>query len=86
MQAKCHFQCKGRDAEGQEVLAVPVPVVLTFEQCNLNTVFELSVNCRYGHGQRCFASHPHTDKVGEGVLCPYARTIGHIWPKRPGSA
>lgn len=36
------------------------------------------VKCPYntgGHGQRCKASHPEVDKVGDGVLCPYALDI-----------
>lgn len=36
------------------------------------------VKCKYntgGHGQRCKASHPDTDKVGEGIICPYSFDI-----------
>lgn len=83
LQLYCHFNCKGRDKYGQEVLTESVPVILEFQQCNLESIFTTSVECRWrtgGHGQRCFASHPNSDKVGEGVPCAYVTSIG--WPKR----
>jgi hypothetical protein len=84
MKAECYFECKGRDAAGQEVLSSAVPVLLYFEQCDSRGVFQTSVKCQYitgGHGQRCFASHPGKEKVGPGVRCPYVTSVG--WVEEP---
>ena len=78
---ECHFpiQCRGRDAEGREVLAEPVSVdVLVYQSPGVETSISLSPTCQYrtgGHGQRCKASHPTVDKVGEGVTCPYSADL-----------
>jgi hypothetical protein len=74
------IQCFGRNSEGEKVFRLPVQVEVKVSQSSGNeTDIFVSVNkCQYntgGHGQRCKASHPEIDKVGEGVLCPYAIDI-----------
>lgn len=68
--------CKGRDASGQEVLQEPVAVDFLVRVLENRMTVAMSVNCPHntgGHGQRCKASHPSVDKVGEeGISCPYA--------------
>jgi hypothetical protein len=76
----CIFQirCRGRKAPGVEVLKRPVNVKLEVRQRGDGVL--LSVRCKHNtgsHGQRCKASHPNVDKVGEGVLCPYSLDIPH---------
>lgn len=43
------------------------------------------VDCPYntgGHGQRCKASHPHSDKFEEGVHCPYSFDLPYAFDIR----
>lgn len=71
--------CYGRDFTGNNVLSLPVRAKVKVSQPYGNeTDILLSVQCEFntgGHGQRCKASHPGLDKVGDGVLCPYAIDI-----------
>ena len=73
------IQCRGRDRHGNEVLKKPVAVTVVAHQHSGDFQnIHLDVECPYitgGHGQRCKASHPNTDKVGEGVGCPYSVDI-----------
>ena len=68
--------CKGRDKYRKEVLEEGVEVTVTMFQGYGSNIISSSVNdCPYNtgaHGQRCKASHPEQDKVGEGVGCPYS--------------
>ena len=83
------IRCKGRNAARKEVLPEPVYVIVTIAQPaeNENDIF-LSVECPHntgGHGQRCKASHPEIDKVGDGIACPYAVDIPYAsdnWHKQ----
>jgi len=71
-------ECKGRNEAGDEVLATPVSVEVEISRRPGSNMISSNVNCPYntgGHGQRCRASHPKTDKVGEGVGCPYSFDI-----------
>ncbi len=67
--------CKGRDAAGQEVLAEPVLAEVSVSHRTGSSIISLDVRCPHNtgsHGQRCKASHPGKDKVGDGVACCYA--------------
>lgn len=69
--------CRGRTWTGEPALAEPVeanvrlgrdmgwsmPACCCYVSCPHNTG---------GNGQGCGASHPSSDKEGEGVLCPFA--------------
>ena len=71
---KCRFACHGRNAFGDRALTLPEQAELT-QRCGMETGFSASVDCPHntgGHGQRCKASHPDVDKVGQGVGCPYS--------------
>ncbi len=73
------IKCCGRNAQGGPVLKEPILVTI---RLRYNSDFASSMvtsepkNCPHntgGHGQRCRASHPlGLDKVGDGVLCPFA--------------
>jgi len=72
----CQIKCLGRRAPGIPALREPVDAVVHIRQAG-NSI-SLDVNCIYntgGHGQRCKASHPNVDKVGDGVFCAYAVDI-----------
>ena len=71
-------ECKGRNEIGDEVLATPVNVEVEIYKIRGGNLISSDVECPYntgGHGQRCKASHPEVDKVGEGVGCPYSFDI-----------
>jgi hypothetical protein len=74
------IQCRGRDSVRKEVLTEAVQVeICVSKSAGNNTSISLSVRkCPFntgGHGQRCKASHPAVDKVGEGIFCAYAVDI-----------
>ena len=70
------IQCRGRDEQGKEVLKEPIDVkVKIYKSPGISMICSDVSSCQYntgGHGQRCKASHPDKDKVGDGVNCPYA--------------
>jgi hypothetical protein len=78
------FRCHGRDAEGNETLDEPVPVVLEFYQNPLKSSFTSQVQCQFvtgGHAQRCRASHQDYEdcnKHGQKVYCPYVTSLGWV--------
>ena len=72
------IKCKGRNEIGDEVLNNSTKVEIEIHKRPGSNTISSYVNCPYntgGHGQRCKASHPHVDKVGEGVICPYSFDI-----------
>jgi hypothetical protein len=72
------IKCKGRNEEGEEVLKEPVDVKIEIYMHQGSSMISSNVTCPYntgGHGQRCKASHPGVDKVGEGVTCSYSFDI-----------
>jgi hypothetical protein len=75
------FNCLGRNARREPVLTRPVSVILSVNQWGRNQdQFSVGVTCPHntgGHGHRCNASHPGTDKVGDGIPCAYAVDIPH---------
>jgi hypothetical protein len=75
-------ECKGRNEYGREVLAEPEKVDVRVSKDPFSERLSIvPVDCKYnsgGHGQRCTASHPGIDKVGDGVLCPYSVDIPHV--------
>ena len=78
-------RCKGRDSEGEEVLCTAVKAEVKISQGPDSDMISSSVYCKYntgGHGQRCKASHPKVDKVGEGVGCPYSFDIPYALEKK----
>lgn len=78
-------RCKGRDANGNEALTEAVGACVQITKSAESNMLSSTVNCRYntgGHGQRCKASHPEVDKVGEGVGCPYSFDIPYALEKR----
>jgi len=71
-----HRKCNGRNEDGKKVFekAIDIQVVFCTYKENDKSILN-KVNCTYiagGHNQRCKASHPKVDKLGKGVLCPYA--------------
>lgn len=68
--------CRGRTLVGEPVLDKPVEVSVRLYRSPDTSECCCDVSgCPHntgGHGQRCKASHPWTDKVGDGVLCPFA--------------
>ena len=72
------IRCKGRDENGNDVLEKAVNVVILVRKSPSSDTISTEVRCPYntgGHGQRCKASHPRSDKVGDGVGCPYSLDI-----------
>ena len=72
------IECKGRNEIWDEVLDIPVSVKVEIHKSPRSNMISSNVECPYntgGHGQRCKASHPKVDKVGEGVGCPYSFDI-----------
>lgn len=69
-------KCYGRTMIGEPVLVESVEVdVRLYRSPNTDMCCCDVSGCPHntgGHGQRCKASHPWTDKVGDGVLCPFA--------------
>ncbi|HLC81273.1 MAG TPA: hypothetical protein VJH68_01325 [Candidatus Nanoarchaeia archaeon] len=68
------IECKGRNEVGDEVLDTPVSVKVEIHKSSGSNMISSNAECPYntgGHGQRCKASHPDVDKIGEGVGCPY---------------
>lgn len=88
---KVDITCKGRDMEGKEALEEGIPVVISIRPrkppivLNAEIVVE-PVRCPYntgGHGQRCKASHPGQDKVGNGVFCPFSFDYPYVLEGNP---
>jgi hypothetical protein len=69
-------KCYGRTLIGKPALTEPVEVDVRLYRSPDTDTCCCDVNgCPHntgGHGQRCKASHQGTDKVGDGVLCPFA--------------
>ncbi|HJX06177.1 MAG TPA: hypothetical protein VJ461_05690 [Candidatus Nanoarchaeia archaeon] len=75
------IECKGRDANGKDVLKNPVKALAKIYKRPGSSELSSLVECQYntgGHGHRCKASQPEADKVGEGVTCPYSFDIPHV--------
>jgi hypothetical protein len=65
--------CKGRMPNRKDALNEPVEAKITV--CQFGIAIIMNVKCPYNtgdQGQRCKASHPEVDKLGEGVICPYS--------------
>ncbi len=79
------IQCRGRGFQGEEVLDKPIAVIVELD--NSDVMISVGPNdCPFntgGHGQRCKASHPHQDKVGAGVGCPFSFDYPYC-AERPG--
>jgi len=74
MSACFPIRCKGRDEERKEVLDKPVDVKVNISKI-ADRYISFDVDCPYNtgaHGQRCKASHPGVDKIGEGITCAYS--------------
>lgn len=86
---RIRLKCRGRNAEGKPALEKPVNVVVDMVGSNqeaLNNIATNIVVCRHntgGHGHRCKASHPNVNKVGEGVLCPFAFDYPYVTEGNP---
>jgi hypothetical protein len=75
MSASFQIECRGRNERREKVLKDPVRVEVTVSQSPGSNMIGSTVKCPYntgGHGDRCKASHPDRDKVGDGISCPYA--------------
>ncbi len=71
-------KCRGRNDLGEEVLKDSVNVEVKIHTSPGSNIISSNVRCQYntgGHGQRCKATHPNVDKVGEGIGCPYSLDI-----------
>jgi hypothetical protein len=74
------IECRGRNAKHQEVLGDPVSAKVNISVLREKDIF-LRVECPYNtgsHCQRCKASHPNVDKVGDGAICPYTMDIPYV--------
>lgn len=79
------IECKGRDSRGKEVLDEAVKVEVRVSSLPPGLISLDVMDCPHntgGHGQRCKASHPETDKVGKGVICPYSVDIPYALDHR----
>jgi hypothetical protein len=77
--------CRGRDKNGEETLEKAINAQVDIYKLSDSSTLFCVVHCIYntgGHGQRCKASHPDVDKVGEGILCPYSIDIPYALEKR----
>ena len=75
VEQKFPIECSGRDSTGSFVLKEPVNVTVEIYKIPGSDIISSNVDCPYntgGHGERCKASHPDVDKVGEGIRCPYS--------------
>lgn len=83
------IQCKGRNAEMKEALREPVTFNLRiYKTFGSSDISSDASKCPYNtgpHGQRCKASHPNQDKVGEGVICPYSFDIPYALEQNKSS-
>lgn len=78
------IRCRGRNKEGSVVLKIPEKVKVLVSSLGDDAI-QCSVDCRFntgGHGQRCKASHPDINKVGDGVGCPYRLLIPFVMDKK----
>jgi hypothetical protein len=71
------IDCFGVDAAGKDVLEEPLLslIMQVSKRQDSDLVCVDLLDCPYntgGHGQRCKASHPEVDKLGEGVSCPFS--------------
>jgi hypothetical protein len=60
---------------GEQVLDKPIEVEINLHRRPDSGDCCCDVKCPHntgGHGQRCMASHPWTEKEGDGVFCPFA--------------
>ena len=67
--------CSGRNPIGEPTLPEPIEVEVKLFRSPGSSMCCCGVECPHntgGHGQRCMASHPWTEKEGDGVLCPFA--------------
>lgn len=80
------INCKGRDYRGKEVFTEPIKVeVKVFSSPGSDMISSSVRGCPYNtgsHGQRCKASHPTVDKVGDSVDCPYSFNIPYALEKK----
>lgn len=68
-------KCHGRTLIGEPALIESVEATVMLGRAADSGLCSCNVACPYntgGHGQRCKASHPWTDKDGEGVACPFS--------------
>lgn len=81
------IQCRGRGPSGEVVLDKPVSVNVSLSQPEPERMISVGpMDCPYntgGHGQRCKASHPDQDKVGEGVICPFSFDYPYVLEFKP---
>lgn len=70
------IQCYGRGPNGRPTLGTPLPLTIKMHRSpGCQSVSVGPQNCPHntgGHGQRCKASHPGHEKLGDGVDCPYS--------------
>jgi len=79
------IECNGRNAEGEKVCNVSINATIKIYKSPGSNTISSQVICPYitgGHGQRCKMSHPHSDKVGDGVNCPYSFDIPYAFDKK----
>lgn len=79
------IECRGRNEIGDKVLANPVDVKVKISKGTGSNMLSSYVYCPYntgGRGQRCKASHPDVDKVGEGIVCPYCFDVPYVFDKK----
>ena len=77
------ISCGGRGPNGESIFE-PIDIVIElFKPYPLyqNDIEVVPKDCSFltgGHRQRCKASHPDLDKVGDGVACPYSFDFPYV--------
>lgn len=77
---RCQAQCKGVNAEGGPALETAILVNINIARKEPPLVENLMitsvpVQCPHNTGSnkdRCKASHPEQNKIGEGIACPFS--------------
>ena len=76
-----HIRCGGRGPTGVEVFSPQIDVTIEVsKKRGIDYVNVQPKNCCHSvddHAQRCKASHPDQDRVGDGVLCPFSFDYPH---------
>lgn len=81
------IQCGGRDKNGNPVLDQPLDVrVILAKRPGSNSIAAGPKFCTHntgGHGERCRASHPDKDWIGDVILCPYSFDFPQVHSHKP---
>lgn len=85
------INCRGRDADGNEVLIKAIPVTISLKNKEHladqeNVIMVEPVKCRHhtgGGSHRCKALRPEEDKTGRGGRCPFSFKYPYVLRYKP---